>query len=112
MISYSVDQIRRFLSPFDSTVASIIQSLGSRQTRTEFTCEWFDGHLMSFIRSKDRNLLVSGKPGTGKSVLTDWIIERLERLQGAKATDVIYYKIRKFFQNSLLHLSHFTNLSL
>ena len=50
---------------------------------------------MSFIRSKDRNLVVTGKSGTGKSVLTDWIIERVQKLQGAKETDVVFYKIRK-----------------
>lgn len=40
--------------------------------------------------------MVTGKPGTGKSILTDWIVERLERLQGVKATDVVVCKIRKW----------------
>lgn len=93
--SYSVDQIRHFLSPYDQTVALLTKSIGSRQPRAEFTCEWFDSHLMSFIRGKDRNLLISGKTGIGKTTLTDWIVERLQRLQGAKASDVIFHKIRK-----------------
>lgn len=93
-LSYSVDQIRRFLSPFDLTVASLSKPAASVQPRTEFTCEWFDNHLMAFVRSKDRNLLVSGRSGIGKTVLTDWIVERLQRLQGTKATDVVTFKIQ------------------
>lgn len=97
-ISYAVDEIRCFLSPYDHTITLLVRSSGFSQPRAEFTCEWFDNHLMSFIRSNDKNLVITGKPGAGKTVLTGWIVERLQRLQGAKSTDVLSYKIREFLR--------------
>lgn len=94
-ISYDINAIRRLLSPYDHTTEFLLfKSVSTRLMRQEFTCEWFDSHLMYFMRSKDSNLLVTGKPGSGKSVLTDFIVERLQRLHGSKATDVVTYKIQ------------------
>ncbi|GAB7346847.1 hypothetical protein MBLNU459_g1933t1 [Dothideomycetes sp. NU459] len=93
--AYDINELRRLLSPYDHTTAFLLfKSVSTRLMRQEFTCEWFDSHLMYFMRSKDNNLLVTGKAGSGKSVLTDWIVERLQRLHGAKATDVVTYKIQ------------------
>jgi hypothetical protein len=38
-------------------------------------------------------LLVSGKPSTGKSVLSEWVVERLQASTGRRASEVITYTV-------------------
>ena len=41
-------------------------------------------------------LLVSGKPSTGKSVLSEWVVERLQASTGRRASEVITYTVGMF----------------
>jgi Cdc6-like AAA superfamily ATPase len=59
----------------------------------DFTCEWFSQHLTDFTRSENGALLVTGKPATGKTVLSEWVVERLQSLNGRRASEVIAYTI-------------------
>lgn len=53
-------------------------------------------HLVDFSRSKENLFLVQGKPGTGKSFLSEWIVERLQRSEGRSVHhDTIYFSIEK-----------------
>ena len=45
----------------------------------QFTCAWFQSHLNTFIRSQNDILMVEGKTGTGKTVLANWTVDRLQR---------------------------------
>lgn len=59
--------------------------------RAEFSCEWFQTHLSDFIRSKDDMLSIEGAAGSGKSVLSSWIAERLQRPIGRRYIEGISY---------------------
>ncbi|MCJ1467798.1 hypothetical protein MMC07_006423 [Pseudocyphellaria aurata] len=89
--SVSVDMatIRRWLAPQDRTLRLLsADTMNSRSARGEFTCEWFQSHLLEFSRSSDAMFLITGGSGTGKSILSGWIAERLERTLGRKSFDV------------------------
>jgi Cdc6-like AAA superfamily ATPase len=49
--------------------------------------------LTDFTRSENGALLVTGKPATGKTVLSEWVVERLQSLNGRRASEVIAYTI-------------------
>jgi len=59
--------------------------------RAEFSCEWFQSHLSDFIRGKDDMLSIEGQAGSGKSVLSSWIAERLQRPIGRRYIEGIGY---------------------
>lgn len=81
--------IRRWLAPQDRTLRLLSSdTMNSRSARYEFTCEWFQSYLLEFSRSSDDMFLITGGSGTGKSILSGWIVERLQRSLGKKSFDV------------------------
>lgn len=89
----SVDIIREFLLPNDTITRTIAVSGFIRKPRADFTCEWFSQHLTDFTRSENGVLLVTGKPATGKTVLFEWVVEKLQSLNGRRGSEVIAYAI-------------------
>ena len=90
----SIDAVRRFLSSNDRVVEALLSNrLGSRSKRAEYSCEWFEPHLRGFTQSTDKTFLVHGQAGIGKSVISEWVIERLRRGRGPKAYDVLSYSV-------------------
>ncbi|KAJ5888603.1 nacht domain protein [Penicillium taxi] len=82
-IHVSIDSIRQWLLPQDRTLQAIVTGRrASRTLRAEFTCEWFERSLVHFARSKDPVLTVTAETGAGKSMLSSWIVERLQRPVG------------------------------
>ncbi|KAK8075855.1 hypothetical protein PG997_010518 [Apiospora hydei] len=47
--------------------------------RAEGTCEWVEDDLVDFLESGENLLAITGSPGCGKSVLSAWLRERLQR---------------------------------
>lgn len=98
--------LRRFLSPHDANLQKMLKieefAPGNRE---EFTCEWFQSHLLSFSRGKSDTLAVHAPAGCGKSVLSKWIVERLQRPTGKKSYVTLSCTLGKFFLYSL-HNSH------
>ncbi len=86
-----IPMIREWLAPRDTVLRRL--ATNKEATRAEFTCEWFEKHLSEFGRSKDDLFLVTGTLGCGKSVLSSWIVERLQRPLGRKTFDVVSVKI-------------------
>lgn len=64
--------------------------------REEYTCEWFQSHLLAFTRSKKDALAINGPMGCGKSVLAGWLVERLQRPLGRKSYMTLFCSIGKF----------------
>lgn len=83
-------RIRDWLSPQDRTLRLISSDImNSRGERDEFTCEWFQTHLVGFTRSSEDIFLITGSDGSGKSFLSGWIAERLQRTLERKTYAII-----------------------
>lgn len=92
--STKVRTLRKWLSPPDRNLQTLFQSNGLAPVpRDEFTCEWFQSHLLAFSRSKDDVLAISGPAGSGKSTLYGWIIERLQRPLGKKTHETLICQV-------------------
>ncbi|KAK6519192.1 hypothetical protein TWF281_003881 [Arthrobotrys megalospora] len=48
-----------------------------KPTISEGTCTWFDRTLSELKESEDQLLFVTGKAGCGKSMLANWVVDRL-----------------------------------
>lgn len=93
--TYDVQTIREWLAPNDLILRRLLANGGA--SRTEYTCEWFEKHLMNFSKSQNDLFRVIGGSGCGKSVLATWIIERLQRPLGRRTFDVLSVKIGESF---------------
>lgn len=92
--STKVRTLRKWLSSPDRNLQNLYQSRDLAPIpRDEYTCEWFQTHLLAFSRSKEDVLAISGPAGSGKSTLCDWIIERLQRPLGKKTHETLTCQI-------------------
>lgn len=81
-----VRTLRKWLGPQDAGLQNLIKANDMPPAdREEYTCEWFQSHLLAFTRSKNSTLIINGPPGCGKSVLAGWVVERLQRPLGRKS---------------------------
>ncbi|KAI9692307.1 MAG: hypothetical protein M1822_006538 [Bathelium mastoideum] len=81
--AYSIEQIRHKLSPVDESARALLSGrLADKAERTEGTCEWIQGDLLDFLRSKEKTFTITGASGHGKSMLAAWIKDRLRRTLG------------------------------
>ncbi|KAL4895741.1 hypothetical protein BDV59DRAFT_199726 [Aspergillus ambiguus] len=86
----NIKDIKSFLSFQDSAIPAVLSS--RRPLYAEFTCDWFMSHL-SQIRGRDNGLsVITGAPGSGKTVLSQWIIDQLQTSIDDEV-DVISYRI-------------------
>ena len=99
-INVGVQTIREWLSPKDRVLRRVLEN--DQASRAEFTCEWFESHLIEFCSSRNDTFLVTGASGCGKSVLSSWIIERLQRPLGRRSFDVVSVKIGKYPSDSVV----------
>ncbi|KAF2812543.1 uncharacterized protein BDZ99DRAFT_413339 [Mytilinidion resinicola] len=98
----SIETLREFLKPQDRVVQMMLSNqTSSGVERAEFTCEWFGGHLRSFTRNKNKVLLVTGAPCSGKTVLSHWISDSLQGSLDNDPYDVISY----FVDSSANHIT-------
>ncbi|KAJ9309778.1 hypothetical protein DTO217A2_729 [Paecilomyces variotii] len=87
-----VSTVRQFLEVQDRALQTMLE--GETSSRVEESFEWFDSYLTSFTTTKNHLLHITGSPGSGKSVLADWIIERLQTSGDHADWDVMSYSIR------------------
>ncbi|RDW91807.1 hypothetical protein BP5796_01201 [Coleophoma crateriformis] len=89
-----VKEIRRWLAVHDSTAQTILQEQSNGGIyRDEYTCDWFQSHLLGFVRGSKDMLALCGSPGCGKSYLSSWIIERLQRPLNRISYEVLSYTV-------------------
>lgn len=88
-----MEAVRNFLTPHDRVTRILATNRRAHGARADFTCEWFDRPLRDFARSGKNIFMVTGSAGSGKSVLSEWVVERLQAFKGRRATEVIRYTI-------------------
>lgn len=75
-----VDLLQKWLTPRDSVLAFLSSNhLGIACPPEQFTCKWIQPHLNAFLKSSEDILLIEGKAGSGKTVLANWVVDRLQR---------------------------------
>ena len=90
--------LRKWLGPHDAGLQKLLKVEDSAPSHwEEFTCEWFQSHLLAFTRSKNDTHAANGPTGCGKSVLSKWIVERLQRPIGKKAYVTLYCTLGRSF---------------
>ncbi|KAI9368154.1 hypothetical protein BJX61DRAFT_546814 [Aspergillus egyptiacus] len=71
--------IRQWLAPEDPVLADITKSTAQfAQEREESTCLWVNPYLVRFLKGQQRTLAITGKPGSGKSILATVINDQLQ----------------------------------
>ena len=92
--SMDVETLRAWLRPRDRNLQTLVKDrLHAPSHRDEYTCEWFQRHLLDFSRSKEDGLSIVGPAGCGKSVLSHWILERLQRPLGKRTYETLFFRI-------------------
>lgn len=112
--STQIHNVRNWLQPRDRSLRKLVtEPEAAAGRRDEFTCEWFQSHLLAFTRSQDDVLFLQGPSGCGKSVLAGWIIERLQRPLGKKSFDVVSCTVGRSISTSHpLHPSHWSGTAI
>ena len=94
--SVDVETLRAWLRPQDRNLRTLVKNRSHAPGhRDEYTCEWFQRHLLDFSRSKEDGLFIVGPAGCGKSVLSRWIAERLQRPLGKRTYETLFFTIGK-----------------
>ncbi|KAH8592205.1 hypothetical protein B0O99DRAFT_518287 [Bisporella sp. PMI_857] len=87
-----VPKIRKWLDQRSSLLNAISANSYSYQSQyDEYTCEWFQRHLVAFTRSSDEVLAITAPAGCGKTILSSWIQERLQRPIDRKAYSTLIF---------------------
>ncbi|RSL82093.1 hypothetical protein CEP52_017051 [Fusarium oligoseptatum] len=91
--SISLKSIRRRLQPSaqSSVRNALYDEVYERLDRSEDTCNWIKEHLVHFLGSNDKFLNITGSAGRGKSVLAEWVGERLARPLDHRSYSVLSY---------------------
>ena len=94
--SVDIHASRKWLGHRDRVLKTILDDrLAAGGHRDEYTCEWFHRYLVDFARGNDDLLAVTGPAGSGKSVIADWVVGRLQRPLGRKTYQTLSYTIGK-----------------
>jgi DNA replication protein DnaC len=92
-----IKALSRWLAPQDRVIATLSRDHTTfSDSQAEFTCLWFQKPLTRFIQSNNTVFLITGQPGSGKTVLAGSIVERLQRPVGRKSFDTISCFISKY----------------
>lgn len=90
--SPEMGSLRQFLAVQDRPLQFILDSRSHSLADGSF--EWFSNVLYDFTVGKSPMMLVNGEPGSGKSAMAQWIVERLQESAEYENWNVIPYTIR------------------
>ena len=108
-----VETLRAWLRPRDRSLQTLVKNrFHAPGHRDEYTCEWFQRHLLDFSRSKKDGLSIVGPAGCGKSVLSRWIVERLQRPLGKRSFETLFFTIGRSFESMLVGLLNYSHAHL
>ncbi|KAM5354274.1 hypothetical protein ACJ41O_000924 [Fusarium nematophilum] len=91
--SMSLKSVRRRLHPSagPSVRNTLYDEVYEHLDRSEDTCNWIKDRLVHFFGSNEKLLSISGPAGCGKSVLAEWVQERLARPLDRRSYSVLTY---------------------
>jgi hypothetical protein len=90
----SIKSIKTWLSPEDhlhTNAASMSSHLS--HDREELTCLWVGPNLIRFLKGNHQTLSITGKPGSGKTVLASVITDYLQHSIGGTTYSTLYIPI-------------------
>lgn len=90
--SPELGSLRQFLGVQDRPLQFILDSRAHSLAEGSF--EWFNNTLYDFSLASSPVMLISGGPGSGKSALAQWAVERLQESSEHDSWNVIPYTIR------------------
>lgn len=74
-----LETIRQWLEPEDPVLANITESTAHfAQEREESTCLWLMPYLNRFLKGEQHTMAITGRPGSGKSILATVINDHLQ----------------------------------
>lgn len=89
--SEKVQEIWEYLSIKDREAS---RALSARSPQpAEYTCEWFANRLSQIRSSESQLFTVTGDTGTGKTVLSEWIIQQLQTSTDPQDYDVVTFRV-------------------
>lgn len=88
-----IPAIYEFLALQDRPLQMILE--GHNHSLADGSFAWFDGQLADFAMGNSDVMFVTGSPGSGKSALAEWTIERLQVSAEYDIWNVISYSIRE-----------------
>jgi DNA replication protein DnaC len=103
-----VKTVKNWLEPEDPILSNIAEFTAHfAQEREESTCLWMAPYLARFLQSGRKTLSISGKPGSGKTILATVINDYLQHPIGGVMYKSIFVPISKsnisFPEESLFH---------
>lgn len=111
--SRDVQEVRKWLDQRAFLLRSIsAESLTHVSQYDEYTCEWFQQPLYRFTCAQEKILGIEGPPGSGKSVLSSWIQERLQRRLGQKTHSTVMFSFDSNFPSETTSLALAKSLAL
>ncbi|KAL4746942.1 hypothetical protein BDW72DRAFT_206899 [Aspergillus terricola var. indicus] len=74
-----IKMMKRWLEPEDPVLTHVTRFTAQfAQEREESTCLWVTPHITRFLKSDQKSLVITGEPGSGKSILATVINEQLQ----------------------------------
>ncbi|KAJ5280076.1 hypothetical protein N7478_005448 [Penicillium angulare] len=90
----TVKDIRSWLAPEDRVLAHLAENTSHlAHEREEMTCVWVAPYLTNFLKSQNRTLAITGKPGSGKTVTASVLHDRLQDPVGGVHYKTLYVPI-------------------
>ncbi|CAG8193680.1 unnamed protein product [Penicillium olsonii] len=90
--SPELGSLRQFLGVQDRPLQFILDSRAHSIAEGSF--EWFNNTLYDFTVSSSPAMVIAGGPGSGKSALAQWTVERLQESAEHDSWNVVPYTIR------------------
>ncbi|KAJ5536107.1 hypothetical protein N7513_009293 [Penicillium frequentans] len=86
-----INTLKDWLQPEDPALAHVTEALApSAQEREEATCMWVRPYLTRFLKGEQQVLSITGKPGSGKTVLSTVINDYLQHpVGGMRYTSIL-----------------------
>jgi Cdc6-like AAA superfamily ATPase len=89
-----VKSIRSWLAPSDPVLRNVAETTSHlAHDRAELTCLWLGPSLARFLKGSAKSLCITGKPGSGKTVLASVINDQLQQSIGGVSYTTLFIPI-------------------